>query len=69
MICGRTVASDPAYGLVLQIPMEGVLQRGGGLAFVLKRADGKQPQWVQSEGNRDFSISFEQVGWPVMDTL
>ena len=55
------MASDPAYGLVLQLPAEGLLQNGGGLSFVLKRPPGTQPEWLQSETRRDFSVSFEKV--------
>ncbi len=61
LVQGSAVASDPAHALVLQLPLEGVLAKGGALNFVLKRPQGMHPEWLQGSGNHDFRISFEKV--------
>lgn len=54
--------SDPAYGLVVQLPLEGFLKKDGGLNFVLKRPGGSKPEWVQGPHNKDFWVPFNLVG-------
>ncbi len=54
-------ASSPAYAVLLELPADGILTDGGGLNFVLKRAAGSQPEWLQGTGNRDFHIDFSKV--------
>ncbi len=54
-------ASCAAHAVVLQLPLEGVLS-GGGLAAVLKRPPGNHPEWLVGPHNRDFFISFAEVG-------
>ena len=56
---GRTIVSDPAYGLILQLPLQGALEKSGVLNFVLKRPSGENPEWLQSTGNRDFQLSLK----------
>jgi hypothetical protein len=48
-----------AQAVVLQLPYEGVLQKGG-IAFVLKQP-GVQTQWLLSEQGKDFFVGFEKV--------
>ncbi len=58
---GGAAASCAAHAVVLQLPLEGVLS-GGGLAAVLKRPPGNHPEWLVGPHNRDFFISFSEVG-------
>ena len=58
---GSPVTSEAAHALVLQLPLEGVLAKGGALSFVLKRPQGVHPEWLQSAENQDFRVSFEEV--------
>ena len=51
---GRAILSDPVYAAILQLPMQGILQKSGVLNFVLKRPPGQNPEWLQSKGNNDF---------------
>lgn len=46
------------HSIILEIPMEGHLQHQGGLKFVLKRADGGQPEWIKPSNHHDFYIDF-----------
>ncbi len=48
-----------AQAVVLQLPYEGVLQKGG-IAFVLKQP-GVQTHWLLSEQGKDFFVGFEKV--------
>lgn len=36
--------------------------KGGGVHFVVKRAQGAQPEWLSGPDNKDFFISLDQVG-------
>ena len=51
-----------AFGVVLQLPLEGVLSQGGGIQFVLKRAQGSQPEWLTGPDSKDFFVDVTQVG-------
>ena len=51
-----------AWAAVLQLPLEGPLSEGGGIQFVVKRAQGAQPEWLSGPDNKDFFISLDQVG-------
>lgn len=50
-----------ALAVVLQIPLEGTLSRCGGIQFVLKRAQGSQPEWLTGPGGKDFFVDITQV--------
>jgi hypothetical protein len=52
------LASAPAFSTVLQIPLEGVFAAGGGVKFVVRRADGGQPEWVKPGHNADWFVDF-----------
>ena len=45
---------------LLQLPLEGPLQRGG-VAFVLKRPPGRGAEWLKSVVGRDFFLDFSAV--------
>ena len=50
--------------MLLQLPLEGVL-RGGGIAAVLKRPPGADPEWLTGPHRRDIFVSFAEArsGW------
>lgn len=50
-----------AFGVVLQLPSEGILSQGGGIQFVLKRAQGSQPEWLTGPDSKDFFVDITQV--------
>ena len=50
----------PLLAQVLQLPLEGPLERGG-LAFVLKRPPGRGAEWLKSAVGRDFFLDFSAV--------
>ena len=54
-------AEGAAWALVLQLPLEGLLSNGGGVHFVVKRAQGSQPEWLSGPHNKDFFINLDQV--------
>ena len=57
---GVPVASCAAHAVVLQLPLEGMLQ-GGGISAVLKRPEGVHPEWLTRDQNRNFFVSFAEV--------
>ena len=57
----ESAAEGMAWALVLQLPLEGLLSNGGGVHFVIKRAQGSQPEWLSGPHNKDFFISLDQV--------
>lgn len=57
----ESAAEGAAWAVVLQLPLEGVLSNGGGVHFVVKRAQGSQPEWLSGPHNKDFFISLDQV--------
>lgn len=57
----ESAAEGAAWALVLQLPLEGLLSNGGGVHFVVKRAQGSQPEWLSGPHNKDFFISLDQV--------
>lgn len=59
---GDSVPGGAAWAAVLQLPLEGLLSKGGGVQFVVKRAQGAQPEWLSGPDNKDFFISLDQVG-------
>ena len=58
---GESGPGGKAWAVVLQLPLEGLLSKGGGIQFVVKRAAGAQPEWLSGPDNKDFFISFAQV--------
>jgi hypothetical protein len=58
---GDSVPGGAAWAAVLQLPLEGLLSKGGGVQFVVKRAQGAQPEWLSGPDNKDFFISLDQV--------
>lgn len=58
---GSPFAGRTARAVVVQIPLEGVLSRTGGIQFVLKRAQGTQPDWLSGPDNKDFFVSLNQA--------
>ncbi len=61
---GAPVSSCAAHAVVLQLPLEGMLQ-GGGISAVLKRPAGIHPEWLTQDHGRNFYVSFAEVGPPV----
>ncbi len=59
---GDSAPGGAAWAAVLQLPLEGLLSKGGGVQFVVKRAQGAQPEWLSGPDNKDFFISLDQVG-------
>ena len=57
---GAPVSSCAGHAVVLQLPLEGVMQ-GGGISAVLKRPDGVHPTWLTQGHNRNFFVSFAEV--------
>ena len=57
----ESAAEGAAWALVLQLPLEGLLGNGGGVHFVVKRAQGSQPEWLSGPHNKDFFINLDQV--------
>ncbi len=57
---GAPVSSCAGHAVVLQLPLEGMLQ-GGGISAVLKRPDGVHPTWLTQGHNRNFFVSFAEV--------
>lgn len=57
----ESAAEGAAWAVVLQLPLEGLLSNGGGVHFVVKRAEGSQPEWLSGPHNKDFFISLDQV--------
>lgn len=57
----ESAAEGAAWAVVLQLPLEGLLSNGGGVHFVVKRAQGSQPEWLSGPHNKDFFISLDQV--------
>eukprot|EP00890_Picochlorum_soloecismus_P003073 jgi/Picsp_1/3767/NSC_06602-R1_expressed protein [Chlorella variabilis] len=49
------------HSIVLQIPMAGHLLDRGGIKFVLKRADGYQPEWIKPSSHHDFFLDFSDA--------
>ena len=49
------------HSVVLQIPMAGHLLDRGGIKFVLKRADGYQPEWIKPSNHHDFFLDFSDA--------
>jgi len=49
------------HSIVLQIPMAGHLLDRGGIKFVLKRADGYQPEWIKPSNHHDFFLDFSEA--------
>ena len=60
VIEGVPVTSCAAHSVVLQLPLEGILQ-GGGLSAVLKRPEGSHPEWLTQHHGRNFFVSFAEV--------
>ncbi|DBA81104.1 TPA: COP9 signalosome complex subunit 8 [Trebouxia sp. C0005] len=58
---GDSVPGGAAWATVLQLPLEGLLSKGGGVQFVVKRAQGAQPEWLSGPDNKDFFISLDQA--------
>lgn len=58
VIGGNLAPSATVFSVVVQIPMEGFLERSGGLKFVLKRSDGSPPEWIKPGNNADFWLDF-----------
>ncbi len=58
---GAPVSSCAAHAVVLQLPLEGMLQ-GGGISAVLKRPEGVHPEWLTQDHGRNFYVSFAEVG-------
>ena len=56
-----SVPGGAAWAALLQVPLEGLLSKGGGVQFVVKRAQGAQPEWLSGPDNKDFFISLDQV--------
>lgn len=56
-----SASEGAAWALVLQLPLEGLLSNGGGVHFVVKRAQGSQPEWLSGPHNKDFFISLDEV--------
>ena len=56
-------ASRPAWEahcVLLQLPLEGALA-GGGIAAVLKRPPGTNPEWLTGPGRRDIFVPFSEA--------
>ena len=49
------------HSVVVQIPMEGHFEHGGGIKYVLKRAEGYGEAWIKSKGQGDMYLSFDQA--------
>ena len=58
---GDSVPGGAAWAAVLQLPLEGLLSKGGGVQLVVKRAQGAQPEWLSGPDNKDFFISLDQA--------
>ena len=65
----ESAAEGAAWAVVLQLPLEGLLSSGGGVHFVVKRAQGSQPEWLSGPHNKDFFISLEQVATQLLGSL
>ena len=50
-----------AWAVALQLPLEGVLSKAGGVHFVLKRAQGSQPEWLSGPDSKDFFVDTSEV--------
>ena len=60
VIRNHNVSGICAHAVVLQLPLEGSL-KGGGIAFVLKRAPTLAPTWLGKARDGDFYVSFQEV--------
>ena len=58
---GKEFTVGQACAVVLQVPLEGLLSKAGGVQFVLKRPQGQQPEWLSGPGKKDFFVSFDEV--------
>lgn len=54
------VLDAAVYSVVLQIPLEGILELHGGVKCVLRRTDHGQPEWIKGghHNNADFFLDF-----------
>ena len=57
---GEPMSSCAAHAVVLQLPLEGMLQ-GGGISAVLKRPAGMHPEWLTQQHGRNLFVSFAEV--------
>lgn len=65
VIRGESITSTVVHSVLLQIPLEDFLDSGGGIKFVLRRADGGHPEWIKLGDHIDFWLDFE----PALTTL
>ena len=57
---GAPVSSCGAHAVVLQLPLDGMLQ-GGGISAVLKRPVGMHPEWLTQQHGCNLFVSFAEV--------
>ena len=57
---GAPVASCATHAVVVQLPLEGMLQ-GEGISAVLKRPAGMHPEWLTQQHGRNLFVSFAEV--------
>ena len=68
VVNGKPRPGLAAAAVLLQLPLEGVL-RGGGIASVLKRPPGANPEWLTGPHRRDIFVGFAEVRWDRSEVL
>ncbi|KAL4425473.1 hypothetical protein ABPG75_009489 [Micractinium tetrahymenae] len=60
VVQGEPLVDATVYSVVLQIPLEGMLELRGGVKCVLRRTDHGQPEWIKAgpHNNGDFFLDF-----------